>query len=447
MLYETQWTHFKGSQGRYTFIQTGKRIVLTTFGSLGDLHPYLAIAIGLRQRGHSPIIATHGVYQSKVESEGIAFRAVAPDLSDFGDEREFTRSAFATHGGIEYLVKTVVIQPLRKSYADLEAVVGNDTDLLITHPLTFAAPLVAEKRGIPWLSIALAPASFMSAYDPFIFPQAPFISRLQSLLGPALFRRLLNVIQKVPYRWTDSVRAFRSELGLTPSTADPLFAGGVSPFGTLALFSPTLGDPQPDWNPKTTQTGFCFYDKLSAGTGLSPDLETFLTHGDPPVVFTLGSAAVMDAGAFYIVSAQAAAQLGKRGVLLTGKDDRNIPATLPANVIAVPYAPYSELFPRCAAIVHQCGVGTTGQSLRSGRPQLLVPHGFDQPDNAHRMEQRGVGRTVSRYQYTVGNVTRELSTLLSNDIYATRAARLGETVRREDGVTAACNAIDTFLGG
>ncbi len=425
----------------------GKRIVLTTFGSLGDLHPYIALAIGLRDRGHFPILATHDVYRSKVEGEGIAFQAVAPDLSDFGDEREFTRRAFAKHGGIEFLIKTVVTQPLRQSYADLNAVVGNDTDLLITHPLTFAGPLIAEKRALPWMSVALAPASFMSAHDPFVFPQAPFISRLQPVLGPVWYRKLLDVIQKVPYHLTDEVRALRPEIGLPTSTADPLFGGQFSPFGALALFSSALGTPQPDWHPETVQTGFCFYDKLSAGSGLTPETEAFLRAGDPPVVFTLGSAAVMDAGAFYTVSADAAGNIGRRAILLTGKDDRNIPASLPEGVIAVPYAPYSELFGRCAAIVHQGGVGTTGQSLRSGRPQLVVPHGFDQPDNANRMVQRGVGRTLGRFSYTVPGVARELSALLSDGRYGERAAKLGEQVRGEDGVRAACDAIEAVLKG
>lgn len=403
------------------------------------------MGVELRKRGHFPVLATHAVYRIKIEGEGIAFHSVAPDLTDFGDEREFTRRAFATHGGVEFLIKTVVIQPFRQSFADLDAAIGTNTDLLVTHPLTFAAPLIAEKRKLPWLSVALAPASFMSAYDPFVFPQAPFLSRLQMILGPVWYRKLLNLIQKVPYAWTDSVRAFRQEIGLPPSSADPLFAGQFSPYGTLALFSSALGAPQPDWHPKTTQTGFCFYDKLAPGSGLTPEIEAFLQAGEPPIVFTLGSAAVANPGAFYTVSANAAAQLGRRAILLTGKDESNIPANLPAGVIAVPYAPYSELFNRCAAIVHQGGVGTTGQSLRSGRPQLVVPHGFDQPDNAYRMVQRGVGRTVGRFAYAVPNVTRELSHLLTDSRFAERAAKLGEQVKKEDGVHIACDAIERVL--
>jgi len=422
-----------------------KRILLTTFGSLGDLHPYLALAIGLRERGHIPLLATHGVYREKIESEGIAFHPVAPDLNEFGDEKSFTRKAFALHGGAQFLVKTVVAEPIRRTYASLEAATdAHRPDLFITHPLTFAAPLVAEKRGIPWLSVALAPGSMMSAHDPFVFPQAPFISRLQPVLGTVVFRKLLSALQRVGYHWTDAVRELRVEIGLPRSNADPLFAG-ASPTGTLALFSSVLGVPQPDWFPNTVQTGFCFYDKLSAGNGLSSELSAFLASGDAPIVFTLGSAAVMDAGNFFIESAEAARRVGARAILLTGKDPANIPASLPDGVIAVPYAPFSELFPHCAVLVHQGGVGTTGQSLRAGRLQLIVPHGFDQPDNADRCVRRGVARTVSRYRYTASTVARELAGLISDRSYAEHAAKLGAIVGRENGVATACDAIEATL--
>ena len=367
-----------------------KRILLTTFGSLGDLHPYLALAIGLRERGFVPLLATHGVYREKIESEGIAFAPVAPDLNEFGDEKTFTRRAFALHGGAKYLIQTVVAEPIRRTYADLLAATeAHRPDLFITHPLTFAAPLIAEKRGLPYLSVALAPGSLMSAHDPFVFPQAPFISRLQPLLGAANFDKLLRLMLRVGYPWTNEVRRLRVEIGLPASNADPLFGAFGSPYGTLALFSSALGVPQPDWPVRTTQTGFCFYDKLSAGDTLAPELSAFLADGDAPIVFTLGSAAVMDAGAFYAESARAARMLGRRAILLTGKDPANIPADLPPGVAAVPYAPFGELFPRCAVLVHQGGrwnhgAGTSRRASATCRAARFRPTGQCRPHGAQR---------------------------------------------------------------
>src|SRR5262249_28459461 len=157
-----------------------------------------------------------------------------------------------------------------------------------------------------------------------------------------------------------------------------------SPELTLAMFSPVLGGVQPDWPPNSQLTGFPFYDGLSAA--LNPKLAAFLDGGQPPIVFTLGSAAVMAAGEFYTESLRAAQRLGNRAILVTRRDPGNVPAgPLPDGVAVFEYAPFSALFPRAAAIVHQGGIGTTGQALRAGRPMLVVPFGFDQPDNADRV--------------------------------------------------------------
>jgi len=146
------------------------------------------------------------------------------------------------------------------------------------------------------------------------------------------------------------------------------------------------------------------------GRGTSSELTQFLDSGPAPIVFTLGSSAVMVAGDFYVESAAAAAELGRRAVMLVGRDPRNLPArTLPAGVIMAEYAPFSELFPRAAAIVHQGGTGTTAQALAIGTPPCwLVPFAHDQPDNAARVVRMGVARQIGRSQYRAGRVAAEL---------------------------------------
>ncbi len=220
-----------------------------------------------------------------------------------------------------------------------------------------------------------------------------------------------------------------------------------APACVLALFSEVLGAPQPDWPPQAVQTGFAFFDRQD-GRGLDPDLSRFLDAGEPPIVFTLGSSAVMDAGRFYEESVAASRRLGRRAVLLIGElaADRNRPRDpLPEGVAAFGYAPYSELFPRAAAIVHQGGVGTTGQALRSGRPMLVVPWGHDQPDNAHRVARLGVARTIPRHRYSAATASEALRRLLDDPSYSTRAAEVGRRVRDEPGASAACDAIETHL--
>src|SRR4029453_13696962 len=263
-----------------------KQIVLTTFGSLGDLHPYMALALGLQARGHRVTIATSPYYQAKIESEGIGFRGVRPDLSP--DNTQLLKLIIDPKNGSEYVIRQVVFPHLRHSYGDLPQA-ARGADLLVTHPLAIAGPLVAQKSGIRWVSSLLAPISFMSDHDPCVLAPAPWLSKLYPLgLGG-----FLNKLGKFAVRsWSDPVRKFRAEIGLPPG-GDPIFEGQHSPDLVLAMFSELLGKPQPDWPPNTRVTGFAFYDRLDKAAGLAPELARFLEAGPAPIVFTLGSSAVM----------------------------------------------------------------------------------------------------------------------------------------------------------
>jgi len=117
---------------------------------------------------------------------------------------------------------------------------------------------------------------------------------------------------------------------------------------------------------------------------------------------------------------------------------------LPPSILAVPYAAYSRIFPRAAAIVHQGGIGTTGQALAAGRPTLVVPFSHDQPDNAARLVRLGVASTLRRDRYTAQRAAGALRELLAGSA-AERAAAAGEQVRREDGLANACGAIERVL--
>jgi UDP:flavonoid glycosyltransferase YjiC (YdhE family) len=418
-----------------------RRIVLGTFGSLGDLHPYLAIAIGLRERGHEPIIATSEVYRRRVEALGIGFRAVPPDVPDPSEPSElFARVMDARTGG-ERIFREFVLPPLRDSYeATLAAADG--ADLLVSHLLTLSIPLIAEQTGIPWVSTMIQPLGFFSATDPPELPAAAWASKFR-FLGPGYYRQIYRVIDRVTRQWLEPWHALRREIGLQPSDANPTMAGQHSPLLVLALFSPLFAPKQPDWPPQTVVTGFPFFDH-AGGAGLTPELEQFLADG-PPVLFTLGSAAVMHAGTFFEESAEAVRRLGQRAILLTGHDPRNVPQRLPEGVITAPYAPYEAIFPRVAVIVHQGGIGTTAQALRSGRPMLVVPWAHDQPDNARRVTRLGVARSLSRHRYAAARAAEEIRFLLATPAVRERAAEVGEMIRQEDGVAVACALLEDVL--
>jgi rhamnosyltransferase subunit B len=231
-------------------IHKPKRIILTTYGSLGDLHPYIALALRLKERGHQPVIATSPVYREKVEPLGIDFHPTRPDFPSPEDHpelmKELTRKAMDARKGSEF-------EHVRDSYADLMRAVEG-ADLLVTHPITFAGPLVAQVTGIRWISSLLSPLIFFSSYDTLIPPHLAGMARLFSFLPVPLNRLMQAVAKKGIKRWFEPVESLRKELCL-PYRGIPVFEGQHSPLMVLAMFSKVLAAPQPDWPPNTHVTG------------------------------------------------------------------------------------------------------------------------------------------------------------------------------------------------
>jgi UDP:flavonoid glycosyltransferase YjiC (YdhE family) len=414
-----------------------KRIVIACWGSHGDLNPYIGLAVALKKRGHRPVVATMPLYRENVEKEGLEFAAVGAQVDP--DDRELMARVMHPTKGTERIVRELVLPAIRQTYDEMHRTLDG-ADLAVGHPLTYTLPIIAERERLPWLSTALAPISFLSETDLPVFPMFPWL-----LPGSRFNNWLLRAIKKLAHRqidgWVGPVYRLRAELGL-PRGGNPVFEGQFSPFGTLALYSRVLGGPQPDWPANVTMTGCVFYN---GPDGLGPELERFLAAGPPPLVFTLGTSAVGAAGRFYHESAAAAVRLGMRAVLLTGGLEQNRPdGPLPDGVLLVDRAPHQLLFPHAAAVVHQCGAGTLGQALRSGKPMLAVPHAHDQPDNALRLTKLGVARTVRPKQYTAARVARELTLLLEGP-YRQRAEEVAAVVRQEGGADEAVAAIELVL--
>lgn len=420
----------------------GKKILFATMGSLGDLHPCLALALELQRRGHSPTIAATPYYREKVEGHGFAFRPLRPDWDPTSSE--LIAQCAKMRRGPEVLIRNLVLPHLKDTYADLIAA-ARDTDLMIAGELVFAAPLVAEKLKLRWASATLSPISFLSAHDPSVLVNCPELILLRNA-GLGINRALLSLSRIILRSWWLPIRDLRHSEGLSPGR-DPLLDDKFAPQLVLALFSRSLAQPQPDWPPQTVQPGFVFFDRHEAAKS-SPDsgtstLETFLSAGDPPVVFTQGSTAVHHPGTFYQVSVEAARRIGRRALLI-GAHPLSAPAA--PDVLAVHYAPYSEVFPRASVIVHQGGSGTTGQAMQAGRPQLFVPFGWDQPDNAARMVRHGCALALPRNRYTPSRAAQALRRLIDDPQFQLCATSIQKQMQAEEGLSSACNAIEQLLG-
>ena len=410
-----------------------RRILFATHGSLGDLHPFLAVGQGLKRRGHLVTIATHAGFRGAVEGAGLRHHTMRPHRPA---DAAFLARIMDRRTGARFVFRDYLDPAIRESFEDLAAALP--ADVLVSQTLALAAPLLAEARRIPWISTALQPSMMYSAYDP------PKMAPLPLLAGPKPFsvrfnRKLYAVAAQGTEGWVRSTVALRRELGLGPAE-NPILMGQHSPDRILAMFSPLLGAPQPDWPAQTRQTGAVFFSG-AAGPGL-PEFQ------DAPVLFTLGSAATYAGREFFRVSVEVAERLGRPALLvLGGRQDRaHLPRDLPAEVRVLDYAAYEHVFPRSALIVHQGGIGTTHWALWSGRPMLVVPFAQDQLDNAVRIVRLGAGRAMRRERYGARRVASLLRSILDDDALHERARRSAALLREENGIETACNEIERFTG-
>lgn len=412
-------------------------IILATWGSLGDLHPLIALALGLRSRGHSIVFATTEGYRNRIESLGLQFHAIRPNLPE---DPAIIERMLDPKVGTEIILKDFVLGNLRDTYDDL-MVIASYADLLVAHEIIYAAPLVSEVLKLRFCSCVMAPVSFFSAYEPIVTSVYPFLAKFH-IFGHSFNRWVVEFAKSVTRPWGEPLYQLRKELNLPPINNPIIGIDKYSPYLILALFSSVIGTPQPDWPPNVVTTGFTFYDG-NTEQPINPELQTFLDSGTPPLVFTLGTSGVNAAGNFYTESVQAAIKLNRRAVLLIGKNPP--PENLPDSIFACEYAPYSEIFPRACAIIHQGGIGTTSQALRAGRPMLVMPYNNDQPDNAARLERLGVSRTIPRNQYNSSRVVKELLVLLEDKRYSASTTKVRQLIQAEDGISVACDAIEKLL--
>jgi rhamnosyltransferase subunit B len=412
-----------------------KNIVIATIGSLGDLHPCLVLGRELSSRGCRVSVATTPYYREKVEGSGLSFRPMRPDWNP--TDAALIRSCEDPQRGLQVLYRRMLLPHLTDTYRDLISAAEN-TDLLIAGELVYAAPLVAEKMALPWVSLILSPFSFFSCVDPSVTVNLPALFHLRRA-GPAVYKMALGLAKLATRHWSNPVRRLRREEGLR-GTCDPVFRDKFSPHLVLALFSQSFAPKQPDWPAQTLQPGFL---QLSNPPEVEPlgELDRFLSSGGPPLVFTQGSTAVHNPRDFYEISAEVTKRLRLRALLIGASPGWEHAG----DVLRMPYIAYSHVFPRASVIIHQGGSGTTGDALRAGRPMLVAPYGWDQPDNAARIERLGAGLHLPRNRYTVETAMAAIRRLLDNPQFSATAAGIASRMRAEDAVGSACDAIGSLL--
>jgi rhamnosyltransferase subunit B len=412
------------------------RWLLSSWGSYGDLHPFLALGRGLVARGHEVTLVGHPDWGPETEGAGLRFVSTGEQLrEDFIEKHPQVLSM--KWGGLFSLL-TLVNRAIAPGFDQVMAALLKEAanhDAMIAHHFSFPAPVVAELTGLRWATVTLAPGVVPSAHA---LPGANFGRPGRGFVARQWNRAIWSSGTVITRVTVDPViNRLRRKHGLKP-VRDAVFHAH-SPELNLQCYSGHFSPPLPDWSAEKKQAGFCYYDPPGV-TKLAPEVEIFLAHGEAPVLFTLGSVAVQRPGTFYQIAVEALKALGLRGILLIGHES-NRPPSLPESILAVPYAPYGLLMPRVRAVAHQCGVGTLSHTLRAGVPSVACPFAFDQPNNARLLEGLGVAEVLLPREHTVEKMKHALQRLLAGEAPA-RARRLGEQIRAEDGVARACTLLE-----
>ena len=415
-------------------------ILLATLGSLGDLYPVLSLARALRDRGAVARLALAPDDCAVAADWGLPATPVGPSRAEMsrrlgmsGDD--IARSVLRDPGP---LLNGVLLPMLADLARETESL-ARGADAVAATTFALHAALAAERRGLPLFPLLLQPMVMFSALDP---PRASAFRLAVPQPGPAgrLWNRGLIALAHgvLRARHRRALTRIRAGLGLPPQPGTPLVDHGAAVPARLGLWDPRFAPVPADAPSRTVATGF----PPSPPGALPPEVAAWLDAGPAPLVVTLGSIAHALAGPrFWDEAAALARRMGRRAVLLHGE------AAAPRGdgLLALRYAPHAPLFPRAHAVLHHGGIGTTSEAIRAARPQLVLPVGGDQPDNAARLAGLGLAATLPARRFTARRAERVLAPLLAR-FDTDRADAFAATVRGRDGAAAAAALILDRIG-
>lgn len=414
-----------------------RHIGLQTWGTDGDILPFLALGHGLAQAGLPVSVAATSVdgkdYTALGESLGIAVHMTAGQAVDSIDLYALTRIAHPFFE-LKALLQTCY-DPFVEAMATASESLCEECDMVIGHPLCHTLLTAAQQTGVQRAVVALSPLTVPTAT---CIPQGANLGRWANAAIWKLGDRVMT------HTLFATACEQRSAAGLPPlsSLIGQLFNSDTL---TLLAFSPQLWKTPTDLPSHCHEVGFLNMPSEKMPP-VGEDLQRFIASGPPPVYMTFGSCSKFKRDRDLALMAEAARLSGHRAII---QMEGNAPGTLPGNtdVFISGRTDHAAIFPQCAAIVHHGGAGTTQAALLSGRPSVVVAHAYDQPDWGRRLRQAGVaGRTLHRRNATPGQLAKAMIAASGSSEMRSTAEHLSARMRTENGVQTAVRLITGLLG-
>jgi len=425
------------------------RITIISLGTRGDVQPYIALGSGLQAVGHQVRVVTHENFQPMVTHYGLDYEPIS------GDAQALVTGQAGLHtldGGTNPLL---VMNRLADAAAPImrqviqEIISGlHDTDLALGSALGYSAGyLPATRLGIPIYPAYVQPGSPTAVYPNPFFPtlfNQTVLAGLYNRLTHRVFQLVLNQVGRRmaannPIPKTGEISDRRDTMDVRQNFGSAGYPGQLFLYG----FSPQLVPKPWDWGANQHITGYWYLDQQRDWQP-SIDLMRFLDAGSPPIYVGFGSMSSRHPEVIADIVIKAIQATGQRAIMLTGWGGLD-PRSLPAEIMVTQSVPHDWLFPRMAALVHHGGSGTTGEALRAGRPQIVIPFSFDQPFWAQRVKAIGVGIAIARNRLSSERLAASLDRTLADQAMRDRAALTGAAVNTENGVKQAVNLLDALL--
>ncbi len=403
------------------------KIVLSTRGSRGDVYPVIEIAIRLKEAGHEISLAIPETFEAVAKEKGLAPHLYREDSNQM--MKGIGRGMESARGALKFFATSVDQQ------MEFMMEAAKDADVLIASVSEIAAPTVGEYYNLPFYRLAYAP----------VLPgeQPPPLSPLQNM--PRHVNRLVWKTFELlsGYLIKKLVNNRRKELGLKPAKNSNKYFTGKS--HTLLAINPTLAPPCRTWEKRYrfSYTGYCFGNSTN---GLDEDLKAFIEHGPPPVYIGFGSVHLKDPGRFTDLVIEAAIRSGKRIVLSRGWTGLG-KNHYPENIFLTKDTDHKLLFPKMAAVIHHGGSGTTHMGAKAGVPQFIIPQIIDQYYWANRVYQLGLAPKPVSFKKITAKHLAAVFNEISNGKYRSKATRLGNIMKDEDGAGKIAKIVTGFRSG
>ena len=410
------------------------RIVLSTWGSTGDIQPFLALSERLLKEGHEVRVCTSEIYRDRFTKRGIDFYAVGVpfDLDRLNQAMDAIVQIKDPLKSATFVAQEGILYKADKWYEDcLKGMEGYD--LAICHSADVPGQEAAIRNNLPWITVSYCPGFIKTRYE------APSpIPNLGAPLNTLIWKVAEQLMRKqVDPLFNDFITAIGGEkrecIGLE---------GMYSPDLNLIAASPSVSKPPPDLPNKHKFTGAWFLEELDYE--VPPALQEFLGQGSPPIIISFGSMGGSRNAETTSILVEAVQRTGQRAIIQAGWGNLGMERP-PENICFVGYVPHNFLFRQGCCVIYHGGAGTTAAACRAGVPSITVPHLGDQLYWGYTLHKIGVApKPFHRQDMTPKRLAKHINQVISSRSMAERARALMEEIKTEDGLTTAVKLIEAF---